>query len=424
MPDEPAPIQDANAPFSGNPDLDNDGRRADFLLRSSDSVDFHVHREVLKYVRIPGRKQSFQRTGAGWETGVDPPGAQYGLVPASLSRTPLGPSDSLASTRFPATCSSTSTRLSGNFSFRACKKLLNETLTKPTLLDGHPHRVFSIAWLRNFPDLARRTAIFTVKYPVYPPDSPPVGGWPKLYQFHYACNRAAEHIAKTNRTPQLLSLEDSVRIPGTFVWWFDEHIAECKAIFCTGAWFARHIDRLVAQLRVRPRGETARRAALEIAPADCAVIEACPACSQRAAVDLSHFADKLAEKTDDSNASLAAARGKVSTSPRSAPRGTAPCAPNLVDVLAVKYSVSQTQIIVAWLLSAEFLPTQDRGPCWENIALLKLSAEDVARATALERNKRIVNQRGRMGSCTRGRRSSMGGDLCLLNMEYVRSGYA
>jgi hypothetical protein len=43
-----SPIQDAPAPFSGAFDPEHDTHpRADFILRSSDGVDFHVHRAIL-----------------------------------------------------------------------------------------------------------------------------------------------------------------------------------------------------------------------------------------------------------------------------------------------------------------------------------------------------------------------------------------
>ncbi|KAJ7612948.1 hypothetical protein DFH06DRAFT_1015060, partial [Mycena polygramma] len=36
-------------PFSGNHDPGNDSHPPDFILRSSDGYDFHVHRDILKF---------------------------------------------------------------------------------------------------------------------------------------------------------------------------------------------------------------------------------------------------------------------------------------------------------------------------------------------------------------------------------------
>ncbi|KAJ7907057.1 hypothetical protein B0H13DRAFT_2503901 [Mycena leptocephala] len=49
MSDKPTPIKDALAPFSGAADTLTDSHPPDFILRSSDGVDFHVHREILKF---------------------------------------------------------------------------------------------------------------------------------------------------------------------------------------------------------------------------------------------------------------------------------------------------------------------------------------------------------------------------------------
>ncbi|KAJ7106740.1 hypothetical protein C8R44DRAFT_886004 [Mycena epipterygia] len=50
MSDQPAPFQDVLTPFSGAQDGLGLHRPADFILRSSDGVDFHVHMDVLKFV--------------------------------------------------------------------------------------------------------------------------------------------------------------------------------------------------------------------------------------------------------------------------------------------------------------------------------------------------------------------------------------
>ncbi|KAJ6561614.1 hypothetical protein B0H19DRAFT_1259281 [Mycena capillaripes] len=52
MASAPTPIQDAPAPFSCAPDSYNASHPSDFILRSSDGFDFHVHKDILKFASL------------------------------------------------------------------------------------------------------------------------------------------------------------------------------------------------------------------------------------------------------------------------------------------------------------------------------------------------------------------------------------
>ncbi|KAJ7450682.1 hypothetical protein B0H11DRAFT_2076862 [Mycena galericulata] len=47
-----APVKDAPEPFSDAPDPHNTNPPSDFILRSSDNVDFHVHKQILAFVSV------------------------------------------------------------------------------------------------------------------------------------------------------------------------------------------------------------------------------------------------------------------------------------------------------------------------------------------------------------------------------------
>ncbi|KAJ7872237.1 hypothetical protein B0H13DRAFT_1895425 [Mycena leptocephala] len=46
------PIQNAPAPFSGDPDPENNVPAPDFIVRSGDDVDLHVHKAILQFVSV------------------------------------------------------------------------------------------------------------------------------------------------------------------------------------------------------------------------------------------------------------------------------------------------------------------------------------------------------------------------------------
>ncbi|KAJ7910974.1 hypothetical protein B0H13DRAFT_1876156 [Mycena leptocephala] len=248
MTNESAPIQDAPAPFSGVSDPDSNSRPSDFILRSSDGVDFHVHREILKFssdffddmFAIPG-------PGDGDPNGLRRDGKPVLLIPEpevvllrllrlaypgetvvhyALDQEDL---DNFVSVY----------KAARKYQFFRVQRMLKEMLDKSALLDSQPHRLFVIARLCDLRELSQKAALSTLKYPLFEnipsflemkllswQDSYP------LYQFHHLCGRkggeiAVNAMADRPNTNEWLLNEDIDKI---FVWWrYYTHSSLCPS---------------------------------------------------------------------------------------------------------------------------------------------------------------------------------------------------
>jgi hypothetical protein len=201
---------------------------------------------------------------------------------------------------------------------------MKEMLKSPDLLDAHAHRLFAIARLRELPELARVAALYTLKSPVCPaaPEFPEMKllTWADadtLYDFHHSCGIEAQTIAQGYETSPTHD-EDTKE---TFVWWDPGHTAGCGTFTGRSAWsgqygryseindvavewFRNHLARLAVKLRALPTGHTAEMEALNIAPAERAIIDGCYICSRYADKHLGSFARQLAARIEASNSAL------------------------------------------------------------------------------------------------------------------------
>ncbi|KAJ7907048.1 hypothetical protein B0H13DRAFT_2662557 [Mycena leptocephala] len=150
MSDKPTPIKDALAPFSGAADTLTDSHPPDFILRSSDGVDFHVHREILKFASdcfdamfsvagSDGDPTALLRDGKPILVLPEPESALYRLLcPAYPARSPeqytLGVEDldGLVAVHEAA----------HKYQFICVQRLIERMLDNPTLIDAQPHRLF------------------------------------------------------------------------------------------------------------------------------------------------------------------------------------------------------------------------------------------------------------------------------------------
>jgi hypothetical protein len=135
----------------------------------------------------------------------------------------------------------------------------------------------------------------------------------KLYDFHHSCGIVAQKIAEKYESFPT----DDEDTKETFVWWERGHTTQCGPF--TGSrqtgghhginnfpvkWFRNHLARLAVQLRARPIGHTVEMEALNIAPAERTMIDACPICSDNAESHLVRFARQLAASIEASNSAL------------------------------------------------------------------------------------------------------------------------
>ncbi|KAJ6589708.1 hypothetical protein B0H19DRAFT_1014770 [Mycena capillaripes] len=344
MSNEPAPFKEAPPPFSGAIDADTDGHPSDFILRSCDGVDFHVHREILKFASdcfdgmfsFPGGDGDTKALFRDGKPILVLPESEsvlyrllclaypaYALEPYTLGAADL---DGLVAAR----------QAAHKYQFIRVQRLLECMLYNPSLIHTQPHRVFAIARLWDLPDLARKAALSTLKYAVYPsPSAFPemkLLAWEeahKLHTFHHSCGTAAKGIAELHAASEgllgLLKLENNpsslstsfqnVNTKQDFVWWASkDHSAQCRnpdSALIRGlrrtpvAWFQRHISRLAAHLYLVPSQDTVAAQVLTLTPADRATIDTCPQCSERATRDLAALASQLAIDIEASNNSLA-----------------------------------------------------------------------------------------------------------------------
>ncbi|KAJ7101644.1 hypothetical protein C8R44DRAFT_641325 [Mycena epipterygia] len=339
MSDQPAVIQDAPAPFSGAQDALDPHRPSDFILRSSDGVDFHVHKEILKFVsdffdnmfsfpQAENGSDDFRRDGKTVLVLPEASDILYRLLflayPAhSLDQYTIGMADlDVAIAVLEA---------AHKYQFLSVERLMALRLESPVLLDAHPHRLFAVARLRKLPELAKKAALCTLKYPVCPagPTFPEMALLPwedahKLFAFHHACATKAQEFAQSCTALYgnflLMTLHGHLIVggeTGTFVWWNSmSHAAHCGPTSghrAAGAplgtigpaqWFQDHMSRLTACLRILPTGRTVEVEALCIAPAEREIIDTCPACSHCADNDLASFSRQLAARINESNRTL------------------------------------------------------------------------------------------------------------------------
>ncbi|KAJ7277085.1 hypothetical protein C8J57DRAFT_1176648 [Mycena rebaudengoi] len=356
MSDQPTPaIRDAPAPFSGEPDPDNH-RTPDFILRSSDGVDFHVHKEMLKLTSdffdgmftIPKANpdpDDLSRDGVTVLTMAEPNNVLYRLLFLAY------PAQSVAEYMAVEADLNEIVALheaAQKYQFFRVLRVLKEMLEDFAPVEVHPHRLFAIARLQAFPVLARKAALHTLKFDV----ATSTVKFPEmrlltwdtvqsLFDFHHTCGAAAQSIIQRAVIPR--SLEGGpnycsshykgrehenplflVYDQGTkqlFVWWDPqaEHDEECGPFNSAGGriagrprsatlnpaqWFRSHIDRLSSQLRLHPSHYSIEQKVLDVAAFNREAIDACHACAEKTDRDLATFALQLAVCIEESNRKL------------------------------------------------------------------------------------------------------------------------
>ncbi|KAJ7245602.1 hypothetical protein C8J57DRAFT_1524318 [Mycena rebaudengoi] len=303
MSKEPAPIQDAPAPFSGAADPQRGSHLSDFILRSSDGVDFHVHREILKF-----ESDCFDGMFAMPGGNADPDDLRRDGKPVLVlpeSETVLFRLLRLAYPAYTA---------AGKYQFLRVQYILEEMLDNSALMDIHSHRLFAITRLCNFLEPSRKAALATLKSPrsLEAPCFPEM----KLLSWEdgHTCTGFTNCVAKRReklwrsvwRTAQILRhLGSSVM---TLIKEYYPSSLPRRGTVRRGEkapvqWFKDHVARLAVQLRLCPSGAIAEREARSVASR--LILDACSGCSLAAEVDLICFARQLAKEIDDSNNRLA-----------------------------------------------------------------------------------------------------------------------
>ncbi|KAJ6538260.1 hypothetical protein DFH09DRAFT_930616 [Mycena vulgaris] len=343
MSDGPTPIRDAPAPFSGKPDLDNHCT-PDFILRSSDDVDFHVHKGMLKMVsgffddmfRLPGPApgnadpNDLSRDGIPVLVMPEPDGVVHGLLRLAYPAQSMG-QYALETADFDEIVAVHEAAY--KYQFLGVQRLMNEMLQNPALVDAHPHRLFAIARLHGLRMLARAAALSTLKSiraatPAFPEMK--LLSWAdahELYDFHRLCRIEVQEIVRQERLrreiPDYWNDEPFFKKSETFVWWDPDghggrpcgrHIhgndtyvppsrgsTICSSYYVPGAWFEDHMAGIASDLHLRPAHHEVETKIRDISASD---IDACSLCRAKADRHLAILARHLAHRIEESNKKL------------------------------------------------------------------------------------------------------------------------
>ncbi|KAJ7120049.1 hypothetical protein C8R44DRAFT_877524 [Mycena epipterygia] len=339
---EPSPIQNASAPFSGALDPEDTNPNSDFILQSGDGVDFHVHKQILAFGSAFFSNMFTFPAGEGGPTELQRDGKPILILPESAdvlyrllsiayparSRQPY----SLTPADLDSVCDVH--EAAHKYQFMHAQAVIKDMLLDPALIDGQPHRVFTIAVLRKMPEVAEKAALCALKSPLRPaafafPEMRLIT-WDvvqKLIDFHHLCGREAQKIVEATGAPfsqhEIRSLvRRSTENKREFVWWYPlYHRDACRPAYTSVTfgndgdkfdtddapqWFQNHTAHLAAQVRRVPVGSTLIAEALNISSSDRAIIDACKHCADRGVDrDLPQFAAQLAEYIDQSNQKLA-----------------------------------------------------------------------------------------------------------------------
>ncbi|KAJ6583054.1 hypothetical protein DFH09DRAFT_1275422 [Mycena vulgaris] len=284
------PIQDGPEPFSGTP-IPTFAHPANFILRSSDEVDFHVHKDMLRLVsgffadmlafprgNIEG--EQLVRDSKSVLTRPEPNAVLHGLLHLAH------PPQSVMQYRLHTADFDTMVSV-----YDAAQCLLEGIFDNPTLL--HRHRLYAISRLRDLPALARKAELGTLQYPMCPPPLKNLLTWAnhgrmnvdedrRASESYQSCGLTARDIMDDYAVAPCIVPPSHLRSPNTN-----------KTLACGSSW--KHLKRLRATLLIQPSHETVLVQVLNVAAVDRAIIESCPVCSATADRDLASFAPQLAK---------------------------------------------------------------------------------------------------------------------------------
>ncbi|KAJ7090747.1 hypothetical protein B0H15DRAFT_906719, partial [Mycena belliarum] len=201
MSDDSTAIKNAPAPFSGVPDQEGNIPNSDLIIRASDGVDLHVHRDILMFISVffknildGSGSLDAERDGKPVVCLSEDSTVMHRLLCIAYPGRSL---DSVTAQILDGICGVH--EAAQKYLFTGAMKLLEKMLEHPALLNVHPHRVFAIARIRDLPDLARKAALVTLSRGVCPPalDFPelellPAATFQALHNFHYACGESAK----------------------------------------------------------------------------------------------------------------------------------------------------------------------------------------------------------------------------------------
>ncbi|KAJ7481704.1 hypothetical protein FB451DRAFT_1394338 [Mycena latifolia] len=311
---------DAEPPFSGEPQAA--GAPTDLILRSTDCVDFHVHKGILSVV-----------SPVFWDMEVFHPDELKDGKPIVRVHDPSSALERLLRLFYPFLVDSQPHTLDGlEFALIAAEKYqitdavskLMGTLT--SFVNEEPYRVFAIALRRGLVDIMNAAALATLEEPflskredllVFQPEVRWAQILLQLHDFRTECSTNAVRFCKKYRN---YILSDDIDPPFRVaiydaVWWTpssDGHGEGCGAalrvpfpdddaaptIIEPAKWFMQHMDEAAQTVAICPTAKHVREAVLNTRGANYE----CPKCKKQAQADMEKFfVDELAAKVTASN---------------------------------------------------------------------------------------------------------------------------
>ncbi|KAF8205220.1 hypothetical protein K438DRAFT_533886 [Mycena galopus ATCC 62051] len=355
MAETPESVPNAPEPFSGEPVPPDEVFEppADIILRSSDSVDFHCHKNILAHASqfffdmfragAVCENDDIHKDGKAVIPMKEPHAVLYRLLTlvypahtsAPLLLTEPAHLDNICAVHEAA----------NKYQMVRTQGLVEYMLLYSPLLYAHPHRFFAIASIRSIIPLVRKAALATLRDTVDPevpfiPEFEVITGnrVQELNNFIQRCGKRAQNLlARTlsvhseilafadqwapNESSIVIARNDGA--PQLFVWWREDgiengvvHASHCGPAYervggiltqevLPPMWYRNHIRQVATALRLLPNGPTAQAAAIDLGSTERQAITACPACAQNALQDLANLASQLVKLVEWSNEKVA-----------------------------------------------------------------------------------------------------------------------
>ncbi|KAJ7645091.1 hypothetical protein DFH06DRAFT_1476962 [Mycena polygramma] len=337
-------VPNAPEPFSGTllaPDEVFEPS-TDIILRSSDCMDFHCHKNILAHASqfffdmfragAVCENDDIHKDGKAVIPMKEPSSVLHRLLTLVYPAHTASPFTLTDASQLDDICAVH--EAANKYQMVRTQGLVENMLLNSPLLDAHPHRFFAIASIRGIIPLVRKAALATLRDTVDPevpfiPEFEAITGnrVQELNNFIQRCGKRAqglagntlsvhaEQLARSDDYAELITRNDTSGTP--FVWWREEgHGTSCgprdervggipTQEVSPPQWYRHHMRQVATALRLLPNGATAQAAAVDVASAERVGMAACPACAQNGLQDLVNFAPQLVRLVEWSNEQVA-----------------------------------------------------------------------------------------------------------------------
>ncbi|KAJ6489901.1 hypothetical protein C8R45DRAFT_868041 [Mycena sanguinolenta] len=354
MPDTSADVPNvpnAREPFSGEPVAPDEVFEppSDIILRSSDSIDFHCHKNILSHASqfffdmfragAVCENDDIHKDGKAVIPMKEPSSVLYRLLTLVYPAHTSAPLILSESAHLDDICAVH--EAANKYQMVRTQGLVEDMLVNSPLLYAHPHRFFAIASIRGIIPLVRSAALATLRDTVDPevpfiPEFEVITGnrVQELNNFIQRCGKRAhaligrtlsvhgEILARREEYPEYIVMRNDGSAP-LFVWWREDatdsglvHSAHCGLTYERAGgiltqevfpplWYRNHMRQVATALRLLPNGATALAATVDVGLAERQAIATCPACAQNAVHDLANLAPQLVKLVEWSNEKVA-----------------------------------------------------------------------------------------------------------------------